>query len=232
MRRGQIALVGSLALVILVVWAIVARLMLPALSGAAGTSPSGSIPPVASPPVTAAPGTASAAGTTTPEPDEPGTSPSDATAATDAPAPTETAEPTEAPDAPSDPRLAYAEFLLRLDAARAEVQDLNATIVVAAEAGDKPTVRAAAVDILQFADRERDWLLTHPPAACYADAHDAAGAMLEAYATVAERAIDWADADTGLETLDALAEVVTAAGDARVALDVLAGELEGTACLA
>lgn len=228
MRRGQIALVGSLAFVILVVWAIVARLMLPALSGAAGASPSASVPPVISPPVTTpSPGTASASATTTPEPDEPSASPTDAT---DAPTPTETAEPTEAPDPPSDPRLAYAEFLLRLDAARADVQDLNATMVVAAEASDKPTVRAAAVDILQFADRERDWLLTHPPAACYADAHDAAGAMLEAYATVAERAIDWADADTGLETLDALADVVTAAGDARVALDVLASELEVTAC--
>ncbi len=163
----------------------------------------------------------------TPATDEPSTSPTDAT---DAPTPTETAEPTEAPDPPSDPRLAYAEFLLRLDAARAEVQDLNATIVVAAEADDKPTVRTAAVDILQFADRERDWLLTHPPAACYADAHDAAGAMSEAYATVAERAIDWVDADAGLETLDALAAVVTAAGDARVALETFAQELEATAC--
>jgi hypothetical protein len=226
MRRGQIALVGSLALVILVVWAVVARLVLPALDGSAGASPSASTAAVASPPVSAEPlGTASP--TTTPEPDEPSTGPTDAT---DTPTPTETAEPTEAPDPPSDPRLAYAEFLLHLDAARAEVQDLNATLVTAAENGDQATVRAVSVDILQFADRERDWLLTHPPAACYADAHDAAGAMLEAYATVAERAIDWADADTGLEALDALADVVTAAGDARVALEALAQELEVTAC--
>lgn len=214
MRRGQIALVGSLALVIVVAWLIVARLMLPALTGAAGASPSAEASPVASPAATPS-GTATASPAPTPEPDLPSPDPTD---------------PTEEPDPPSDPRLAYAEFLLRLDAARADVQDLNSTLVVAAEAGDKATVRATAVDILQFADRERDWLLTHPPAACYADAHDAAGAMLEAYATVAERAIDWADADTGLETLDALADVVTAAGDARVALEGLAGELEVATC--
>ncbi len=226
MRRGQIALVGSLALVIIVIWAVSARLLLSASDGASAAPPLASSPPVASPAVTAVPlGTASPAAV--PETAEPSSSLTDAT---DPPTPTGTAEPTGAPDPPTDPRLAYAEFLLRLDAARAEVQDLNATIVVAAEAGDKPTVRTAAVDILQFADRERDWLLAHPPAACYAGAHDAAGAMLEAYATVAERAIDWTDADAGLETLDALAEVVTAAGEARVALEALAGELEVAAC--
>jgi hypothetical protein len=228
MRRGQIALVGSLALVILVVWAIVARLMLPALSGAADAAPSTSASSGASPAVTAAPSaSALAAATPTPALAEPSPSP---TIATDAPTPTQTDDPTGEPDSPTDPRLAYAEFLLRLAAARADVQDLNAALVVAAENGDTTTVRATAVDILQFADRERDWLLTHPPAACYADAHDAAGAMLEAYATVAERAIDWADADTGLETLDALAEVLTAAGEARVALDDLAQELEAATC--
>lgn len=222
MHRGQIALVGSLALVILVVWAVVARLMVPAISGAAGTPPSPSAS-TSTPAVTVIP-----SATATLAAEEPS---ADATEASDAPTPTETAEPTVAPD-PTDPRLAYAEFLVRLDAARAEVQDLNETIVVAAEADDKPTVRAAAVDILQFADRERDWLLAHPPAACFADAHDAAGAMLEAYAAVAERAIDWVDADAGLETLDALADVVTAAGDARVALETLAQELEATSCRA
>jgi hypothetical protein len=208
MRRGQIALIGTLALAVLVAWALVTRLVLPALSGVAASAATATPADRSSSPLPIATSTTAADG-------EPGPSLPDPTAALD----------------PSvDPRLAFAEFLLRLEAARGEVQDLNATLIAAAEDGDPATVRATAVDILQFADGERDWLLAHPPAACYADAHEAAGTMLEAYATVAERAIDWVDADPGLEALDALADVLAAAEEARDALIDLGRDLEAATC--
>jgi hypothetical protein len=223
MRRGQIALIGSLALAVLVVWALVAGLLLPALTGTAPPSAAAEATPAERSPTPVPTATSTATAT------DPGPT---ATAATADPptADPPTTDPTDGADPTLDPRLAFAEFLLRLDAARVEVQDLNATLVAAAEDGDPATVRATAVDILQFADGERDWLLAHPPAACYADAHEAAGTMVEAYATVAERAIDWVDADPGLDALDALADVLAAAEVARDALGDLGRDLEAATC--
>ena len=87
-----------------------------------------------------------------------------------------------------------------------------------------------SVDILAFVDSERDWLLAHPPAECYADAHDAAIAMLDAYGTAADRFIAWSDAAPGLESLAALALAAQAADVARDALAAFVQALEATTC--
>lgn len=229
MTRNRIVLVGGLAVVVLVAWAAIGRSVLPLFDRSASPSASPPLAAVASAspdaqmPSTAPTEVPSRAPTLSP-------SPPSATPATDPPpeAPRATAAP-EAPGAADDSREWYVAFLKRLDDARADVQGSSETLVGAAEAGDQAAVRAAAVDILQFADRERDWLLAHPPADCYASAHASAGMMLEAYATVAERAIDWVDAD-GLQALDALAGVLVAASEARATLGDLAGELEATTC--
>jgi hypothetical protein len=145
---------------------------------------------------------------------------------------TPTPRPTTRPVATGDARLAYAEFLLRLDDDRATVTRLNQTLQETAEAGDRPAVRRASIDILDFADAEQDWLREHPPAACYADAHAAADSMLEAYAATADAFIAWADAGEGLDGLAAFGRALEAAGAAGDALTVLGRELEATTCLA
>ena len=66
---------------------------------------------------------------------------------------------------------------------RSTVEGLNGALTRAAEAQDADAVRTASVDILDFVDVERDWLRDHPPTDCYADAHGAAAAMLDAYGT-------------------------------------------------
>ena len=155
------------------------------------------------------------------------------------PSPTASAEPTEAAATPNptpkalttgDPRLAYAEFLLRANDDRATVDTMNAALAAGIDAQDREAVRKAAVEILDFVDSERVWLLGHPPAACYADAHDAANAMLAAYGTAADRFIAWTKATPGLDSLAALgraAEAATAAGDA---LSAFGRALEATRC--
>jgi len=127
--------------------------------------------------------------------------------------------------------VAYAAFLVELDEARTEGADLNGRLLVAAEAGDTAMVRSTALDILAFADRERDWLAASPPARCYRGAHRAARDLIEAYATVAERSIEWADADKGLDRLAALARVGVAGDGARTALDALVTALGKVTCL-
>ena len=97
-----------------------------------------------------------------------------------------------------DPRLAYAEFLLRVNDDRPTVEKLNRALSSAAQAQDPTAVRRAAVAILDFVDGERDWLREHPPADCYAAAHAAAGAMLDAYGAAADRFIAWAATGGGL----------------------------------
>ena len=147
------------------------------------------------------------------------------------PAPTSTPRPTRRPTATGDPRLLYAEFLLRLDQDRATVVRLNQALQSATEAGDRPAARRASIDILDFADAEQDWLREHPPATCYADAHAAADRMLEAYAGTADAFITWADAGEGLAGLAALGRALDAAGIAGDALTTLGRELEATTCL-
>ncbi len=139
--------------------------------------------------------------------------------------------PTDGPDGTLDPRLAYAAFLVELDEARTEGADLNRRLLVAADVGDTVMVRSTALDIIAFADRERDWLAASPPARCYRGAHRAAQDLIEAYATVAERAIEWADADKGLDRLAALARVGVAGEGARTALVALVTALGKVTCL-
>jgi hypothetical protein len=142
------------------------------------------------------------------------------------------AAPTPLPRATGDPRLAYAEFLLRVNDDRSTVEDLNRDLATAAEAQDTDAVRVAAVAILDFVDGERDWLREHPPAACYAAAHASATAMLEAYGLAADRFVSWAASGGGLAGLVALGEAVDAAQDAQDALADFGRALEATTCAA
>ena len=153
-------------------------------------------------------------------------------AATDTPDPTAPRIPaaTVAPRATGDPRLAYAAFLIRVNDDRTTVQRLNTALSTAAQAQDPPAVRTAAVAILDFIDGERDWLRQHPPADCYAAAHAAAGAMLDAYGTAADAFIHWADTGGGLAGLAALGDALDAAQTASTALDAFGRTLETTTC--
>lgn len=146
--------------------------------------------------------------------------------------PTAPAAPTDPPRATGDPRLAYAEFLLRVNDDRATVEGLNRDLATAAEAQDPDAVRKAAVAILDFVDLERDWLREHPPAECYATAHAAATAMLDAYGLAADRFVTWAATGGGLDGLVALGEALDAAQDAADALTAFGRALEATTCRA
>ena len=151
-----------------------------------------------------------------------------ASAAPSAPA---TSRPATAPPrATGDPRLAYAEFLLRVNDDRTMVEQLNQDLSTAAQAQNTGAVHAAAVAILDFADGERDWLREHPPAACYSAAHAAATAMLDAYATAADGFIQWAATGGGLAGLPALGDALDAAQVASDALTAFGRALEATTC--
>lgn len=139
--------------------------------------------------------------------------------------------PTGAPPrATGAPRLAYAEFLLRLNDDRTTVEALNRTLAAAADAQNLDAVRTAAVAILDFVDVERDWLRGHPPADCYSVAHASATAMLDAYGTAADRFVDWSAAGGGLNGLAALGLAVDAASAAGDALTTFGTVLGGTTC--
>jgi hypothetical protein len=152
--------------------------------------------------------------------------PSPAAAATATPAPVAT----RPPRASGPPRLAYAAFLRRINDDRATVERLNGSLSTAAQAQDPVAVRTAAVDILDFVDRERDWLRENPPAECYSDAHAAAGAMLDAYGTAADAFIAWAETGGGFAGIPALGTALDAAQGASDALTRFGGVLEATRC--
>jgi hypothetical protein len=186
----------------------------------------------ASPGLSAPAGTTEPTGTATSVAVTPTAAPSpsaDAPIATVAPTPT-TAPATAPPRATGPPLLAWAEFLAHLNEARSTVEGLNSALTVAAQAQDADAVRDASVDILDFVDLERDWLRDHPPADCYAEAHGAAAAMLDAYGTAAERFIDWTTTGGGLGGLPALGVAVDAAESARAAFTTFVAALEGTTC--
>ena len=107
---------------------------------------------------------------------------------------------------------------------------MNADLRTAAEDLDTAAVERTAVDILDFVDNERDWLRDHPPAACYADAHTAAGDMLAAYGAVAEAALVWTGA-TGLDAIAALADLGLAADDAIAEAQAFARAFDAVSCL-
>ena len=223
MTSGRVALVGGFAIIAVLAWVAVTRFVLPASAddGAVPTGSSASTNPSSGAVASEAPGRSASPVPIT------SSRPSSTPTAT----PTATPKPTKRPTTTGDPRVAYAAFLARLDDARRTATDLADGLAAAVQAGDRATARATAVDILRFADGEHDWLKAHPPADCYAAAHDAAGSMVEAYATVADRAIDWVDAPAGLAALDALGKVLAAGADARDAASSLAGALEASTCL-
>ncbi len=156
------------------------------------------------------------------------------------------AEPTPKPAATARPRgsrplnvpplggaaasRAYAEFLTRVSDDRTTVDGLDRDLTSAANAADLDAVRKAAVAILDFVDVERDWLLGHPPADCYADAHASALAMLEAYGAAGDRFVDWSTTGGGLNGLPALGRAADAAKTAQAALTTFASVLGGTSC--
>jgi len=178
-------------------------------------SPSSTVEPTVEPTRTPTP-TPSATPTTTPTPESTAT-------------PTPEAARTAAPG--TDPRLAYAEFALRLGDAAQEAQRLNADLRAAAEDLDTAAVQRTAIDILDFVDDERDWLRDHPPATCYADAHAAAGDMLAAYGAVAEAALAWTSAE-GLDAIAALADLGVAVEDATAQAQAFARAFDAVDCRA
>jgi len=149
---------------------------------------------------------------------------------TELPALTPEPTPTDPPAAHGDPRLLYAEFLLRVNDDRATVDRLNSALSTSAQAQDTKGVHDASVDILDFVDSERDWLRDHPPARCYATAHQAARSMIAAYGDAAERFLDWSATDGGLKGLDALGKAVDAAQVAADKLTAFGSALDGTRC--
>jgi len=184
---------------------------------------------IASPSASVASSTASAA--PPPASVEPSPSVTAATsAATTPPPPSSRAPATAPPRASGPPLLAWAEFLAHLNEDRSTVERLNVALTAAAQAQDPTAVKAASVDILDFVDVERDWLREHPPADCYAAAHAAASAMLDAYGTAADRFIDWSASGGGLGGLPALGVALDAADTARAAFEAFIAALEGTTC--
>lgn len=220
MERSRWLLVAALALAVVGVWGLVlARLA--GDDGQPSTSPLASLPAGPTMRASAPPASTDPSATTRP-PMTP--------APTSTPSPTATPAPSVAPtEAAGDPRLRFVEFQLRLADDADDVQGLNQALVEAAQAEDDGATVDAAVAMLDFVDRERDWLAGHPPAACYEEAHDAAGRMLRAYGAVAEAAIEYADA-TGLGRLEALGALLEAADVAGDALRRLGAAVEDATC--
>lgn len=226
MTRSRWLLIGGIALVVVSAILIATR---------ARADEAATVIPIASPaaPPSAPPSADRSLGPTqTAPPPTPTPTPILTPSATPAPTPDPTTAPTptDPPTAEGDPRLLYAEFLLRVNDDRATVARLNEALSEAAAAQDTDAVHDAAVDILDFTDVERDWLREHPPAACYARAHKAARTMVAAYATTAERALDWAETGGGLAGLSALKDALDAADAAGEALTSFGRALEATRC--
>ena len=120
--------------------------------------------------------------------------------------------------------------MARVNDDRSTVDGLDRDLTNASSATDLAAVRTAAVAILDFVDVERDWLLGHPPADCFVDAHAAAMAMLEAYGGAADRFVDWSTTGGGLNGLPALSRAADAAKTAQAALSTFASVLGGTTC--
>ena len=216
MTRAQGLLLAGLAVAAVAVWGV---LLSQLLGSRADAPPDGVAVTVTDPPATP----------TIAPTQEPTPSPSPTPPPTEA-APTE-AVPTEAPDpgGGSSDLAAWLTFLARLDATRQTAQTLNDDLRSAGEDSDQAGVAAAAADMADLVDREQDWLAANPPAACYADAHAAAGDLLAAYGEVATQATRWSEA-TGLDVLAALADVYTAVETAAAEAAEIGPELEAVSC--
>jgi hypothetical protein len=137
---------------------------------------------------------------------------------------------TAPPRTSEKPAVAYAAFLRRVNDDRATVERLNQDLSPAVQAQDVVATRTASVAILDFVDGEHDWLRDHPPADCYAAAHAAAGAMLDAYGKAADGFIKWADTGGRLDGLVALGDAVQFAQDAADSLTAFSTTLDDTVC--
>lgn len=143
--------------------------------------------------------------------------------------PRATARPIAPPRTSRDPHFAYADFLSRLNDDRSKVDQLNSALSTAVTAGDRAAARTAAMAILDFVNGERKWLVDHPPADCYAAAHAAGIAMLDAYQTAASDFVDWAGT-SGLSGLVALAKAGDAANAATAAFTAFGNAIVSTQC--
>jgi outer membrane biosynthesis protein TonB len=226
MTRRRWSLVGGVALVVLVGAVLVAAR--PKSPEAVTTPPSGSPSPTLA--ATTAPSPSPATDPTAPPTPEVTSGPTTTPSPTASPEPTPQPTATDPPEADGDPRLLYAEFLLRVNDDRASVDALNAALSDAAQAQDTAAVSRASVDILDFVDAERDWLREHPPAACYGTAHKGARSMIAAYGDAAERFFDWSGTGGGLAGLEALGTAIDAAETAGDALAAFRPALETTTC--
>jgi hypothetical protein len=148
-------------------------------------------------------------------------------------APSRSARTTPRPSAPprtsGDPHLAYGDFLSRVNDDRSKVDQLNSALSTAVTAGDRAAARTAAMAILDFVNGERKWLVDHPPADCYAAAHAAGIAMLDAYQTAASDFVEWAGT-SGLSGLVALAKAGDAANVATQAFTAFDNAIVRTQC--
>ena len=228
MTRGRWLLVGGIAIVVVVsaLWLATrpARDVASVEPGPSSASPATASPDASAPTTTAAiDPTATAEPIASPSPDP-------TPARTPTSAPTAEPTPTDPPIAHGDPRLLYAEFLLRVNDDRGTVERLNDALGNAAQAQDPKGVHDASVDILDFADGERDWLREHPPASCYAKAHRAAGTMVADYGDAAERFLDWAETGGGLAGLTALQPALDAVDVATASLTAFGRALDATTC--
>ena len=208
MDRSRWLLVIVLAIVVVGAWAVVIGEV---IRSDASPSPS----PVATAPSPSPSPTATPSLSPTPSP-SPMPTPS--------PSPTPTAAP-----ATADARLLFREFHLRLADDGVEIQTLNQALTAAVESQDDGTTVDAAVAMLDFVDRERDWLRSRPPAECYVSAHAAAGDVLVAYALVADAAIAYANT-RGLDRLEAFGVVFDNVDSAGVAFATLQTALGDATC--
>jgi hypothetical protein len=209
--RAQGLLLAGLAVAAVAVWGV----LLSQLLGSRADAPPDGIAVT----VTASPPSPTAAATPRPTP-------------TPAPTPSPTeAPPTAEPDPGngSTDLASWLAFLARLDGVRASAQELNDDLRAAGEESEQVGVAAAAAAMAVLVDRERDWLSSHPPAACYADAHAAADDLLAAYGDVATESARWSEA-SGLDVLAALADVYTAVETAAAEAADIGRELEAVSC--
>jgi hypothetical protein len=118
------------------------------------------------------------------------------------PAPTSpprpTPRPTQQPSPTIDPAIPAGQFADRISAAADQIDGYLATITTAVKGSDFQAARGAAVSMAAVSSTEQAWLLSHPPAACYASSYDTAVTRYGEVTTTAtsiQSAADAADAN-------------------------------------
>lgn len=120
-----------------------------------------------------------------------------ATAPTASPAAPSAAAPAAPRPTPAVTPGAEVAFLERAAAGNLAVLKYYEALVAAAT-GDFPDIElpGAAIGLMAWAAEERDWLVSHPPAECYAAAWTAYMQMVDAYRSVADLTYDSAEDPT------------------------------------